>query len=181
MVYGTSRGGFGTGNEFFQFAFDIGAGADHLGGEDTVRVDGEVVGDGVDAEEIAEVVVGVAVLHPGHFILVDEMLRLVTRVLDGLEVSPENMERNLELSQGSLLAERIVNLLVETGVPRQDAHERIRKLSIRSLDNKVPFGRLLLEDTFVSKRLKPKEIKEALDYRTYLGVTRELINLALKE
>jgi adenylosuccinate lyase len=115
------------------------------------------------------------------FILVDEMLRLVTRVLDGLEVSPENMERNLELSQGSLLAERIVNLLVETGVPRQDAHERIRKLSIKSLDSKIPFGQLLLEDTFVSKRLKPKEIKEALDYRTYLGVTRELINLALKE
>src|SRR5260370_10698925 len=92
------------------------------------------------------------------FILVDEMLRLVTRVLDGLEVLPENMERNLELSQGSLLAERIVNLLVETGVPRQDAHERIRKISINALDNKIPFGKLLLADTFISKRLRTKEI-----------------------
>jgi adenylosuccinate lyase len=109
------------------------------------------------------------------------MIRLVTRVLDGLEVLPENMERNLELSQGALLAERIVNSLVETGVPRQDAHERIRKISIRALDNKIPFGQLLLEDKFISKRLKPKEIKEALDYRTYLGVTRELVNLALRE
>src|SRR3989442_13565666 len=62
-------------------------------------------------------------IFPMSFILADEMLRLVTRVLDGLEVLPENMERNLELSQGSLLAERIVNSLVETGVPGQDAHE----------------------------------------------------------
>jgi len=120
-------------------------------------------------------------IFPMSFILVDEMLRLVTRILEGLEVLAENMERNLELSQGSLLAERIVNLLVETGVPRQDAHEKIRKISIKALDNKIPFSKLLLEDKFVSKRLKPKEIKEALDYRTYLGVTRELINLALKE
>ncbi|TMI57599.1 adenylosuccinate lyase [Candidatus Bathyarchaeota archaeon] len=120
-------------------------------------------------------------IFPMSFILVDEMLRLVTRVLDGLEVLPKNMERNLELSQGALLAERIVNSLVEKGVPRQDAHERIRKISIRAFDNKIPFSKLLLEDKFISKRLKPKEIKEALDYRTYLGVTRELVNLALKE
>jgi adenylosuccinate lyase len=120
-------------------------------------------------------------IFPMSFILTDEMLRLVTRVLDGLEVLPENMERNLELSQGALLAERIVNLLVETGVPRQDAYERIRRISIKALDNKIPFSKLLLEDKFISKRLKPKEIKEALDYRTYLGVTRELVNLALKE
>src|SRR5437870_4761202 len=120
-------------------------------------------------------------IFPMSFILVDEMLRLVTRVLDGLEVLPENMERNLELSQGALLAERIVNLLVEAGVPRQDAHERIRKISIRSLDNKIPFSKLLLEDKFISKRVKPKEVREALDYRTYLGVTRQLVNSALRE
>jgi len=66
-------------------------------------------------------------------------------------------------------------------VPRQDAHERIRKISIRSLDNKIPFSKLLLEDKFISKRVKPKEVREALDYRTYLGVTRELVNSALRE
>src|SRR5207247_6774326 len=120
-------------------------------------------------------------IFPMSFILADEMLRLLTRVLEGLEVLPENMERNLDLSQGALLAERIVNSLVETGVPRQDAHERVRKISIKALDNKIPFSKLVLDDKFMSNRLKPKEIKEALDYRTYLGVTRELVNSALKE
>ncbi len=119
-------------------------------------------------------------IFPMAFILSEEMLQLMLRVLKGLEVSPKNMERNLELSQGFLLAERIVNLLVAQNVPRQEAHERIRKISIRSLDSGTPFEKALLDDKFVSNRLKPREIKEALDYRTYLGATSELINMALK-
>ncbi len=119
-------------------------------------------------------------VFPMSFILSEEALRLMLRVLKGLEVLPRNMERNLELSQGALLAERIVNLLVENGVPRQEAHERVRKLSLRALDSRTPFSKAVQEDKFISKRLKPKEIKESLDYRTYLGVTDELINMALK-
>ena len=119
-------------------------------------------------------------IFPMSFILSEEMLQLMLHILKGLEVSPKNMQRNLELSQGSLLAERIVNLLVARNVPRQEAHERIRKLSIRSLDSGTPFEKSLLDDKFVSNRLKPREIREALDYRTYLGATSELINMALK-
>ncbi len=119
-------------------------------------------------------------IFPMSFILSDEMLQLILRVLKGLEVSPDNMQRNLELSQGSLLAERIVNLLVGVDVPRQEAHDRVRKISMRSLDAGTPFGKALQEDKFVSNRLKPKEIREALNYRTYLGVTNELINMALR-
>ncbi len=118
-------------------------------------------------------------IFPMSFILTEEMLRLTNRVLESLEVSPENMQRNLELSEGLLLAERIVNLLVEAGVPRQDAHERVRKASMRALDNHVPFSKVLQEDKFISGRLKPNSIKEALDYRTYLGITSQLINSVL--
>src|SRR3989442_3539036 len=82
-------------------------------------------------------------IFPMSFILADEMIRLVTRILDGLEVLPENMERNLELSQGSLLAERIVNSLVEAGSSRQHGHGRIRKTSIKTPDNTVTPEELL--------------------------------------
>src|SRR6266699_4948701 len=120
-------------------------------------------------------------LFPMSFILTDEMLLLAFRVLKGLEVMPRSMERNLELSQGAVLAERVVNMLVEKGVARQDAHDRVRKISVRSLDSGLPFSKAIQEDSFVSKRLTLKEIKEALDYRNYLGVTSQLINMALNE
>src|SRR2546428_5082834 len=115
------------------------------------------------------------------FILTDEMLLLSSRVLKGLEVSPKNMERNLELSQGAILAERIVNMLVEKGVARQEAYAKVRRVSMRSLDSGIPFSKAIQGDTFVSKRLTLKEIKEALDYRNYLSVTSQLISMALNE
>ena len=120
-------------------------------------------------------------LFPMSFILTDEMLRVELRVLKGLEVMPRNMERNLELSQGAVLAERVVNMLVAKGVDRQEAYDRVRKVAVKSMDSGVPFAKILQEDPYVSKNLRPKEIKEALDYRTYLGSTAQLINMALNE
>jgi adenylosuccinate lyase len=120
-------------------------------------------------------------LFPMAFILTDEMLRVESRVLKGLEVSPKSMDRNLALSQGAVLAERVVNTLVEKGVPRQEAHDRVRRVAMKSIDTGAPFAKVLEEDSFVSKRLKPKEIKEALDYKTYLGMASQLINMALNE
>ena len=70
---GGGAGGGGFGDEFFELALDVGAIAEHLGGEDAVGVDGEVVGDGFDTEEVAETVVGVAVLDPGHVVFRDEV------------------------------------------------------------------------------------------------------------
>jgi adenylosuccinate lyase len=115
------------------------------------------------------------------FILADEMLNTTIRILKGLEVNPENMRRNLELSGGLILAENIVNKLVQAGVPRQEAHEKVRKLSMNALDNREPFSSVLKNDKFVSQKLKPSEIEEALDYRKYLGVTDQLISRALSE
>ncbi len=120
-------------------------------------------------------------IFPMSFILTEEMLRLMNRVLRGLEVLPENMKKNLELSRGLLLAERIVNSLVQAGVPRQEAHDKVRKVSMRAIDKKLPFSKALQEDPFVSKWLKPKDIKAALDYESYLGSTYQLINLALRK
>lgn len=120
-------------------------------------------------------------LFPMAFILADEMLRLMSRVLKGLEISSKSLERNLELSQGALLAERVVNMLVEKGTARQEAHERVRKIAMKSIDTGAPFVKILQDDPYVSRRLRPKEIKDALDYGSYLGVTSQLINMALDE
>jgi adenylosuccinate lyase len=57
----------------------------------------------------------------------------------------------------------------------------VRRVAVRSLDSGVAFSKAIQEDAFVSKRLTLKEIKETLDYRNYLGVTSQLINMALNE
>jgi len=118
-------------------------------------------------------------LFPMSFIILDEMVRLIRDVLDGLEVDPQNMARNLGLSQGRFLSERVVNLLVTKGVPRQEAYARVRKIATLSSDRRIPFHDALLKDSFMSSQLKPVEIEKSLDYATYLGSTNRLIDMAL--
>src|SRR6267143_1135354 len=119
-------------------------------------------------------------VFPMSFIIVDEMVRLIRDVLDGLEVDPQKMAHNIGLSQGRFLSERVVNLLVTKGVPRQEAFARVRKIAILSSDRRIPFRDALLRDNFVSTQLKPEEIEESLDSGTYLGSTNRLIDIALR-
>ena len=59
--------------------------------------------------------------------------------------------------------------LTKKGVNRQNAHELLRKLTLRSESEKKSFKQVLMEDEFIRKKLNEKEIDEALDPKNYLG------------
>ncbi len=115
------------------------------------------------------------------FIIVDEMLKRMEEILKGLITYPENMKKNLEITGGLILAEKVVNSLVEKGMDRQEAHELIRICSMISLSKKIPFKEALKKNELISKRLSENEINESLDYKKYLGVTEKLIKEVIKK
>ncbi len=59
--------------------------------------------------------------------------------------------------------------LAKKGVDRQEAHEMLRKLTIKAQLRKKPFKQVLLQDKFVSGKLSEAEIDEALNPKNYLG------------
>jgi len=59
--------------------------------------------------------------------------------------------------------------LARKGVNRQEAHELLRQLTIKSEVEKRHFREILLEDKLVSSKLNTKEIDEALNPKNYLG------------
>ncbi len=113
-------------------------------------------------------------------ILLDEMLKKMSGVLSGLVVFPQNMKRNLELSGGLILSERVTGKLVEKGMGRQEAHELVRKCSMKALESGTSFRNALTENEEVIRRLSEKEIDNCLDYSSYLGVARELVDSAVE-
>ena len=52
---------------------------------------------------------------------------------------------------------------------RQEAHELLRQLTIKSAVEKKLFKQVLIEDEFVSSKLTEEEINQALDPKNYLG------------
>ncbi|MEM2942145.1 MAG: adenylosuccinate lyase, partial [Candidatus Bathyarchaeia archaeon] len=113
------------------------------------------------------------------FILLDEMILDMKSILSGLLVFPENMVKNLEITGGLLVSENIVRVMVERGVARQEAHEIVRRCSMRAIRERKPFSEVLCQDPDVSRVIKPREVNELLDYSRYLGMAQKLIDNAL--
>lgn len=114
---------------------------------------------------------------PEAFILVDYMLHLMITVVSGLEVDAERMRKNMDLTQGRVMSEAVMIALARKGVSRQEAHELLRRLAIKSALEKRPFREVLLEDPLVSLKLSEKEIDEALDPKNYLGTAIRQVEL----
>jgi len=106
---------------------------------------------------------------PTIFVLADEILEKMITILENLEVFPENMKKNLELTQGRILAERILNELVKKGLERQIAHSILREIALESEKEKKSFQSALFESKKIKKYFKEEELGEMLKYENYLG------------
>ncbi len=117
---------------------------------------------------------------PEACILTDYMLVLMTNILKNLWVDKEQMQRNMELTQGRTMSEAVMIALARKGVDRQKAHELIRRLAMKSGVTKQPFKEILLKDKTVRETLSEKEIDDALNPRNYLGTAKKQIELVVK-
>jgi len=118
---------------------------------------------------------------PEACILVDYMLYLMTNVVANLYVNEERMRQNIELTQGRAMSEAVMIALTKKGLSRQEAHELLRKLTIKSEMEKVPFKKVLLEDKTVSAKLSEKEIDEALNPQNYIGTAPKQVELMVEK
>ncbi|MFW9927427.1 MAG: lyase family protein, partial [Candidatus Thorarchaeota archaeon] len=67
---------------------------------------------------------------PQAFILTDYIVRELNRVLDGLTIDKQAVDRNLAMSNESILSELIVTALTKEGFERPKVHEKIRAHSL---------------------------------------------------
>jgi adenylosuccinate lyase len=79
------------------------------------------------------------------------------------------MLQNLALTGGRAMSESIMMELTKKGINRQEAHELLRKLTIKSATEKKPFKLFLQEDILISSKLTEEEIDNALNPKNYLG------------
>jgi adenylosuccinate lyase len=117
---------------------------------------------------------------PEACILVDYVLSLMQNIVLGLRVDEQRMLKNMELTEGRSMSEAVMIALTKKGMNRQEAHELLRKLTIRSETEKRHFGEILLEDATINKRLSKKEIDFALNSKNYLGTVLQQVENIVK-
>jgi adenylosuccinate lyase len=118
---------------------------------------------------------------PESCILVDYMINLMSKILNGLQVNEERMRQNLDLTQGRAMSEAVMKALVEKGMNRQEAHELLRVLAIRSETARQPFKDTLVKDRTIGEKLTRSEISRALSPHNYLGTALKQVDFVVKE
>jgi adenylosuccinate lyase len=101
--------------------------------------------------------------------LTGDMLQRLIVLMEGLQVFPDRMRKNLELSGGLIMAEA---LMLELGkqIGRQRAHDAVYEAAQGSVTKRRPFRDLLAEDPHVSARLRPDQVEALLDPAQYTGL-----------
>lgn len=108
------------------------------------------------------------IILPDSCLALDYILNLFTYIMKGLQVYPQRMRENLEITQGLLFSQRVMLALIEKGLSRQEAYQIVQENSMKTWREKIPFKDLLIQDKRVSSLLSPSELDSLFDYNYYL-------------
>ncbi len=105
---------------------------------------------------------------PDSCLALDYVLNVFTRVMTGLNVYPENMRRNLDLTKGLVFSQRVLLAIIDKGLDRQKAYGIVQRNSMKAWQEEVSLFSLLKSDREITAVLSTKELKELFNYQYYL-------------
>ena len=117
---------------------------------------------------------------PHSLILIDWILYQMNIVFMNLKVFPERMKKNLEISKGLPMAESLMTTLISKGMGRGDAHELMRKISLKAASENKSLNEVFIYENKKLKLLTENDINNALKPENYLGATEQIIDRVIK-
>jgi len=93
------------------------------------------------------------VVIPDSFLALDYMLERFAWLVEGLDVRPERMRRNLEAGHGLFFSQRLLLALVESGLPRGDAYRLVQRHALRAHEEEQDFRELVRADEEIAGRV----------------------------
>ena len=108
------------------------------------------------------------IILPDSCLALDYMLSIFTSIMKGLRVYPENMRRNIELSQGLVFSQRVLITLINKGMTREEAYKLVQDSAMKAWQEKQSFLSLLKVDKRITVHLSEKELDSIFDYGYYL-------------
>jgi adenylosuccinate lyase len=112
------------------------------------------------------------IIFPDSCTLLDYMFGLLTRLMDGLAVYPENMKKNLGLSLGMWNSQTVLLALIRKGLTREEAYDLVQRNAMKTWEVKhagrddADFVAQLKSDPDVAKHFQTGELEKlcSLDF-----------------
>lgn len=121
------------------------------------------------------------IIFPESCILTDYILQLSIKLFSNLVFYEENIECNLNITHGLIMAERVMAELTRHGAGRQTAYALVRSCSVEANQTGKRLEEIISANTEIRKYLSSEEILEIMDPHTYLGSALEIVENVLKQ
>ncbi len=108
------------------------------------------------------------VIGPDATIVLDFAMARLTRVIKGLVVYPENMQRNIDLTKGLWHSQGVLLALVDRGIARDTAYQWVQRNALKVWEEGADFKEMLKKDGDVVKTLGADGIDGLFDLSHHL-------------
>src|SRR5438128_1945323 len=98
------------------------------------------------------------IILPDSCMLLDYMLVKLREVVEQLQVYPERMQQNLELTKGLYFSQSILLALTRAGVARKAAYEAVQRAAMKTWKGEGTFAENVKHEPEVAAKLSAKEI-----------------------
>ena len=108
------------------------------------------------------------IILPDSCLVLDYIMSIFTSVMRGLQIYPERMRQNLEVTRGLIFSQRVLLALIEKGLSRQKAYELVQHHAMKAWRDGADFLNLLQADPEVAACLSREELESLFDYQYFI-------------
>ena len=107
------------------------------------------------------------IIIPDSTILINYMLVRLKGILKNIQVYPDRMKENINLSNGLFCSQRVLLMLTEKGLSRENSYRIVQRNAMKSWELCKDFRDLLLKDKTIAHYLSKKDIDKLFDLKFY--------------
>ena len=103
------------------------------------------------------------VVLPDATTLVHYALRRFSGIIDRLVVRADRMKENMELTYGLYNSQRLMLKLIDEGLSREEAYDRVQPLAMQAWEEARPFHHIVADAAPIREHLSEDEIDDVFD------------------
>lgn len=107
------------------------------------------------------------VIAPDATILLDFMLQRLKNLYKNLQIYPERMKKNIEMTRGLYNSESLLTALVRKGLKREEAYAITQKIALFCYEEGKDFREEVKKDEKIKDYLSAQEIEDVLNDEKY--------------
>lgn len=109
------------------------------------------------------------IMLPDVTIALDYALNRFTNIVDRLTVFEDNMRNNIDKTFGLIFSQRVLLALINKGMVREEAYDRVQPKAMESWETKTPFRQLIEKDESITNVLSKEELDECFNPEHHLN------------